>query len=259
MSSGMTPGANSRRQEESNAKSLPDSVTLCGWGTTVYPRAKRGDAVAAVADAGIESKQNAAARATRLSGLGAKVTGQIEKSLLTRKPPVLYSAAEAQPRSTFTTEGTDITARHSRNQKELLRVLCASKALTQRSRRVSVTSVFGFLPGTEDTEKKNLRETTTSQELVLQRRVRAFFSMISVPFVVHLFFAALIGLSPHKEDPEKRGVTSRAVLAFSDLDLRIKLAGACKGVFRSLNVTIFGQRQAQIVICPSLVGIQIDG
>jgi len=32
-----------------------------------------------------------------------------------------------------------------------------------------VTSVFGFLPGTEDTKKKNLRETTTSQELVLQR------------------------------------------------------------------------------------------
>ena len=55
-----------------------------------------------------------------------------------------------------------------RNQNELLRVLCASKALTQRSRRVSVTSVFGFHEGTKDTEKKNLRETTTSQELVSQ-------------------------------------------------------------------------------------------
>jgi hypothetical protein len=59
------------------------------------------------------------------------------------------------------------TPRH-RNQNELLRVLCASKASTQRSRRVSLTSVFGVLPGTEDTEKKNLRETTPSQELVLQ-------------------------------------------------------------------------------------------
>jgi len=31
-----------------------------------------------------------------------------------------------------------------------------------------VTSVFGFPPGAEDTEKKNLRETTMSQGLVLQ-------------------------------------------------------------------------------------------
>ena len=33
-----------------------------------------------------------------------------------------------------------------------------------------MTFVIGFLPGTEDTEKKILRETTTMQEPVLQRR-----------------------------------------------------------------------------------------
>ena len=31
-----------------------------------------------------------------------------------------------------------------------------------------MTSVFGFLPGTEDTQKKNLREATPSQEVMLQ-------------------------------------------------------------------------------------------
>jgi len=65
-------------------------------------------------------------------------------------------------------EGNVFTTPRCRNQNELLCVLCGSKALTRRSRRVSVTSVFGFLPRTEDAEKKNLRETTTSQELVLK-------------------------------------------------------------------------------------------
>ena len=79
------------------------------------------------------------------------------------RPACAGSRSTLAPRG----EGAVFTTPRCRNQNELLRVLCGSKALTQRSRRVSVTSVFGFLPGTEDTEKKNLRE-TTSQELVLQ-------------------------------------------------------------------------------------------
>ena len=48
----------------------------------------------------------------------------------------------------------EIIASVARNQNELLRVLCASKASTQRAQRVSVTSVFSLFSATENTEKK---------------------------------------------------------------------------------------------------------
>ena len=49
-------------------------------------------------------------------------------------------------------------------QDELLRVLCASKAPTQRTRRVSVTSVFSLFLTTENTEKnKSWRHDSVSR------------------------------------------------------------------------------------------------
>ena len=50
--------------------------------------------------------------------------------------------------------------RRSCNQNELLRVLCASKTSTRRTRRLSVTSVFGLFSATENTEKRAWQDNT---------------------------------------------------------------------------------------------------
>ena len=60
MSSGLTAGPNSSRHPEVNSKSLPLSVTRCGLGSTVYPRAWRADAVAAESWAGRKQKVKSA-------------------------------------------------------------------------------------------------------------------------------------------------------------------------------------------------------
>ena len=64
----------------------------------------------------------------------------------------------ADPRPTVESERVRdrcYSASTGSKQRELLRVLCASKVPTRRTLRVSVTSAFSLFSATENTEKKS--------------------------------------------------------------------------------------------------------